>query len=97
MLRSPEIELGPTLVDRVVGEVPAGTIDGANKVFTTANKFVVNTEAVFFCGVRMVRGASEDYTTSESGGVGTGYDTITFVRPIAPRVGDELLVDYTKV
>jgi len=43
-------------------------------------------------GRDMFVGASNDYTVSESGGVGTGFDTVTFT--FAPKVGDRLTADY---
>ena len=83
---------------RVFNEVLTGVINGINTVFTTSVDFVANSEAAFFNGVRQHPGASNDYTISESGGVGTGFDTITFA--IAPRArpgvkpDDRVTVDY---
>jgi hypothetical protein len=81
--------------DRVFAEIPGGTVNGANTVFTTSGFFVNGSEAVFYNGVRQRSGVGCDYEISESGGVGTGYDTITFA--VAPRSGDNLIVDYTPV
>jgi len=81
---------------QIFGEVPSGLINGANNVFTTGSKFVNGAERMLYNGARLVPGVGEDYTTSESGGVGTGYDTITFVRPTPPRAGDKILVDYVR-
>jgi len=86
---------------RVFNEVLAGTINGINKVFTVAVDFVAGSQSVFFNGVRQHPGASNDYTISESGGVGTGYDTVTF--DIAPRArpgakpDDRVTIDYEPV
>ena len=79
----------------VVGCPLLGTIDGANTVFTTDEKFVVdgqNDPAVYFQGQRQEPGATSDYVLSESGGVGTGFDTITFA--FAPPTTSNLSVDY---
>ncbi|MGD9728058.1 MAG: hypothetical protein AB7L09_00150 [Nitrospira sp.] len=83
---------------RTFNEVLAGTINGTNTVFTTAVDFIAGSEAVFFNGVRQHPGVGNDYTISESGGVGTGFDTITFA--VAPRArpgakpDDRVTVDY---
>lgn len=83
---------------RTFNEVLTGLINGINTVFTTAVDFVAGTEAVFFNGVRQSPGASNDYVISESGGGGTGFDTITVSdaprgRP-GPRTDDRLTIDY---
>lgn len=75
--------------------VPLGTVNGVNTVFTTPDNFVhdgVTNEAVFLRGLRRSEGAGNDYVASESGGAGTGYDTITFAR--APKTGDNIVLDY---
>lgn len=68
---------------------PSGVVNGVNKVFVTPNKFVheVGTRSVrvFVGGSR--KHLTVDYTVSESGGGGTGYDTITFSSaPTPPNV-----------
>ena len=78
---------------RVYRETPAGVINGANDSFTTAAAFENGKETVSYNGLDQLSGVGSDYVASESGGVGTGYDTITFAIP--PRSGDNLLVDYT--
>lgn len=73
----------------------AGAIDGANVVFTAPHLFVhdgVTDEAVYLRGKRLLHGVGNDYTVSESGGPGSGYDTITLAQ--APKAGDNLLADY---
>lgn len=79
--------------DVVEGEVPSGTIDGSNLIFTTANKFTMSFGGsqlrVHVNGVRQK--FFDDYSVSESV-PGLGFDTITFA--VAPKVGDNLLVDY---
>jgi hypothetical protein len=75
-----------------------GSVDGVNTVFTTPDKFThdgVSDEMVYLRGLRLRSGAGNDYTVSESGGAGTGYDTITFAS--APRSGDNLFIDYFSV
>jgi len=71
---------------------PAGVQNGVNTVYTAPENFDDNTIQVHVNGMRMAKGASNDYTTSESGGVGTGYDTVTLV--FAPIAEDQLLFDY---
>lgn len=77
-------------------EVPLlGPKDHGNLVFTTPDKFLPTTVAVYFNGVRIRRGVGEDYLVSESGGPGTGYDTITLLEPSqAPYPTEQLFADY---
>jgi len=83
---------------RVFNEVLTGTINSINTVFTTAVDFIAGSEAVYFNGVRQHPGVGNDYTISESGGVGTGFDTVTFA--VAPRArtgsrpDDRVTIDY---
>jgi len=49
------------------------------------------TAEIFFNGVLLK--LLDDYTIAESGGLGTGYDTI--VLETAPFPGDHLLANYT--
>lgn len=79
---------------RLYNQPLIGPINGVNVVFTTASDFVAGSEAVYFNGVRQLPGAGNDYTRSESGGPGTGYDTVTFA--VAPRSGDNLMIDFTE-
>ncbi len=78
----------------VVGEIPSGDIDGSNKIFTTAHKFAESSMRVHFNGQRLTEGTTEDYTLSESGGSGSGFDTITLA--LAPVSPDVVLVDYAR-
>jgi hypothetical protein len=86
---------------RVYGEVPSGLINSVNTVFTTSQDFVPGTETVYYNGVRQREGLSNDYVRSESGGIGTGFDTITLA--VAPRdrpglrPDDVVIVDYDPV
>lgn len=70
-----------------------GAINGANTVFTTPEKLVKSSLRVLMNGVQLEEGAGNDYTVTESGGPGTGFDTITFLG-FAPRVGDKLFASY---
>jgi hypothetical protein len=73
-----------------------GVQDGVNTVFLTPSgeKFVNNlpflTIQVYYNGLRQA--LLDDYTLSESGGPGTGFDTVQFT--IAPVSYDHLVVDY---
>jgi len=78
-----------------IGVIPVGAVNGINTVFTTIDNFIhdgVSDERVYVRGQRLLEGAGNDYTASESGGVGAGFDTITLVK--APRPSDNILVDY---
>lgn len=66
------------------------------KVFTVPFNFKhggVDTEIVSYNGQRLIEGSGNDYVASESGGVGTGYDTITL--EFTPRSGSNWRIDYT--
>jgi hypothetical protein len=67
---------------QVFGEVPAGTANGSNLVFTPAHAFRAGTIAVYVNGLREVPG--QGYT--ESGG--------TIVFSLAPEGGDHVSIDY---
>ena len=82
---------------QVVGEVPGGPIDGVNKDFTTAAKFLETSLRVYKNGQRLREGATIDYVISESGGSGSGFDTITLAIPPMPTPEpDSIIVDYTE-
>lgn len=96
-----KIVLARSLASRLrQGEVPAGLINGLNTTYVTANKFVFIAgevvPAVYYNGQRLTYGNTADFVVAESGGLGTGYDTI--VLAWAPRddgaTFDRLLVDY---
>lgn len=72
---------GPTFV---TGEVPSGTIDGSNTVFSLANSPIVGSVALMTNGLRQEEGV--DYTID-------GAD-ITFEMGSIPQTGDTLLADY---
>jgi len=73
-----------------------GVKNGVNLVFTTPDDFVNvasgETIQVYYNGQRLLE--SEDYMISESGGMGSGYDTVTML--VAPKIDDKLTADYTK-
>ena len=74
---------------------PAGLIDGSNPTFTTPEIFVQVSPLV----IRVYRNGQRqtlagDYGVSESGGVGTGYDTVTFIGKATPKTGSVVRVDY---
>lgn len=83
--------------DAHIHEQLIGIVNGINTVFTTSVDFVLNSEVVWFDGVRLQK--NDDYTRSESGGLGTGYDTITFMDPpparTAPRDNTIVSIQYT--
>ena len=77
-----------------------GTLDGINRIFTvpSPDKFVQgdleNSEfsiILMHNGKRLEEGI--DYIVSESGGVGTGYDTVIFIA-FAPTDRSRILADY---
>lgn len=75
-----------------------GSVDGVNQTFSTPEAFHRRapygiTIAVYYNGQRLTEGASNDYEVSESGGMGTGFDTVTL--KFAPLAGDVLTADFT--
>lgn len=70
----------------------AGVKDNVNLVFTTPELFIAETEKVYRNGVSLERGG--DYSISESGGVGTGYDTITLTAGSGLLAWEKLAADY---
>lgn len=66
-----------------------GTVNGINKVFTTSSSYVLNSEVVWFDGVRMEKDV--DYTRS-------GLSEITFVEaPLArsaPKCDSIVSIQY---
>jgi hypothetical protein len=71
-----------------------GDKNGVNLVYTLPDKFEPSALRIYLNGVRqMRRNGSCDYSIAESGGAGTGFDTVAFVdRP--PRADDNLFADY---
>lgn len=69
---------------QVTNEVPAGLVNGSNKIFTTAFNFIDGTESVTI-GIELKKNV--DYTV-------TAANQITFT--VAPETGDQILIDYFK-
>lgn len=76
-----------------------GTKNGSNRVFTTTHKFLngLFTDGSFF-HIHLKHNGKDlyeniDYTISESGGAGTGYDTI-YITAFAPKKKDQLKATY---
>ena len=73
-----------------------GPRDGVNCTFSTPGyeKYVHNlpflTIQVYYNGQRLL--LLDDFFVSESGGSGTGYDTI--LMEVAPKPGDKVFADY---
>lgn len=91
--------LGLDLSDVREDEQLVGLINGTNKVYTLPNseKAIVADPGVkikvYYNGQRLHEGLANDYTTSESGGAGTGFDTVTLIH-VAPKLGDIVTADY---
>lgn len=76
--------LSPT--NFINGETPAGVVNGINAIFTLAFTPTVGSDSVYLNGVRLKRGALQDYTISGA----------VITMSAAPQTGDGLLVDYMK-
>lgn len=92
------------LLDLVLGQrfnvELLGVKNDVNLTFTTPDKFLHGTYygaepqiQLMHNGRRLIEG--DDFTVSESGGVGTGFDTITMVS-FAPSSRSRLIADYVK-
>lgn len=66
-------------------EVPSGTVNGSNAVFTTANTVNPTTSIDVYVNGQHMKAGGVDFTFSST-------NTITFV--IAPPTGSIILVDY---
>lgn len=73
----------PSVTNSVPEEVPSGTLDGMNVVFTLVN--APKTLQVYRNGIRLKNGL--DYVLAGS--------TLTFQAGAIPQAGDLLIVDYT--
>lgn len=71
----------------VENEIPTGNIDGINTIYNTLSNFITSSLKVYHNGLRMIPGASNDFTV-------TGNNQFTF--NFTPQSGDTLLVDYRK-
>lgn len=79
-----------------IGQELVGAVDGINQAFVVpfGEKFVHTPPGlsiqVYYNGQRLL--IVDDYTVSESGGVGTGFDTVTTV--VTPKTLDKIYADY---
>lgn len=70
-------------------------VTGNPTIFTTTANYIhggLYTETVFYNGQRVWEGTGNDYLATESGGAGTGYDTITTT--FTPRIGSNWTMDF---
>jgi hypothetical protein len=76
------------------GIEPIGPKDGTNRTYLTPEKFR-SMIGFYRNGVKLLIGSIADYTIDESGGPGTGYDTLVFVSAAPPpKLEENLQVDY---
>jgi len=95
-LRAVAAYLGGFRKDQLVTPDPNGSI----RTFFTPEEFIYSTlpaesflnPSVYLNGYRM--SFPDDYIVTESGGVGTGFDSVEFTVGNAPRTGDVITVDY---
>lgn len=97
-LEEGQLETFPPLIPRQ--NVPmVGVINGVNTVFVLpfGDKAAIvppaTTIAVRVNGVEYSSGVENDYVLSESGGAGSGFDTITMLH-FAPKEGDSITATY---
>ena len=69
----------------------AGLVNDFNQAYTTPDKFNSDAIAVYFNGQRLT--LIDDFTVAESGGPGTGFDTVNF--RTTPSAGDRMFSDYS--
>jgi hypothetical protein len=70
-----------------------GPKNGVNLVYTLPEYFEDVSIRFYRNGVRQNRGIGDDFVVSESGGPGTGFDTITVLND-APLLEETLFADY---
>lgn len=73
-----------------------GPRDGVNLTFTTPEPFLTAAYFPFLVyrnGIRLELGFGNDYTIGESGGPGTGYDTV-ILQAYPPRLTEKVTADY---
>ena len=73
-----------------------GTKNGINDTFETPDNFIQSDPVairVYRNGVRLRYGATNDYTVSEGGGPGTGYNRVVCNGP-PPLSWEQLTADY---
>lgn len=71
-----------------------GAKDGVNVTFTTPDYFRADSFKLYVNGLRQARGLDCDYEIAESGGLGTGYDTVVLDSRLAPYIGESVVADY---
>lgn len=88
------VSAGPAITDdltaQVTGTTAVFTLNGGAKAYHNTTLGIQM--RVSLNGIEMREGAGNDWTASESGGAGTGFDTITF--NTTPGAGYALLVEY---
>lgn len=98
-LALPKDVAGGASGDSRIRETLAGSKDGINTTYgPTSQKFTRvpgKEERVLYNGAVQEFGVGNDYTVSESGGVGTGYDTINF--SVALKSWEKLEIIYIPV
>ena len=79
-----------------IGKNLVGTVDGSNKEFLLpdSHKFVQDGDLTILVYLGGVRQDHSLFAVSESGGAGTGYDTVTFVA--APSPATIIIADYVR-
>jgi len=73
-----------------------GIKNGANLTFFTPDLYIMTgylAIRVYRNGQRLNLGSLADFTVGESGGPGTGFDTVTLIGP-APLATETLTADY---
>ncbi len=103
LLNSLSLQLAQQLFINVgrfrAGITLVGPFDGSNTTFTTPGleKFEHNLPffdiSLYYNGIRLA--LLDDYVVVESGGAGTGFDTVIVNMP--PVLGDHLRADYVLV
>lgn len=97
MILQPAAAAGAGISGRYRWNIPLlGDKNGANLVYHTPEPFL-QTQATAIRvqrnGVRLELGVDADYVISESGGPGTGWDTVT-LNAFPPRDWEKLTADY---
>ena len=78
-----------------------GATNGFNLTFILPNgDKAINQEPgakikIYYNGQRLHEGGINDFTIAESGGAGTGFDTVTLL--FAPQSGDLISADYIRL
>jgi hypothetical protein len=85
---------GSGLIAEVFQRPLVGPRNGVNTTYTTPEKFLADTIRVYRNGVRQQQGAGLDFISAESGGPGTGYDTVIFGPGLPPVSIEMLFADY---